>query len=244
MADFRRFAIYHLPDQAALSSFGARWLGWDIDTGSVPSAWCGAAMETGGNGSEITVPDADRAAVAHLTETPRKYGFHATVKPPFRLAEGVSADALASAARDLASQTRPVTLHGLTIARLGHFLALVPDGPSGALEDMAFNWVKALDRFRAPPSDSELDRRRAAGLSARQEALLQDWGYPFVGPEFRFHMTLTGRLADAATERAARGLIATCLPEIPRPYIVASLALVGERPDGRFETIEQLPLTG
>src|SRR5438445_432365 len=36
----------------------------------------------------------------------------------------------------------------------------------------------------------------ATGLSARQAELLARWGYPYVHDEFRFHMTLTGPIAD------------------------------------------------
>jgi hypothetical protein len=43
---------------------------------------------------------------------------------------------------------------------------------------------------------AELEKRRTAGLSARQEELLSVWGYPYVMDEFRFHMTLTGPCAD------------------------------------------------
>ncbi len=42
----------------------------------------------------------------------------------------------------------------------------------------------------------ELQRRRAANLTPRQEFLLMHWGYPYVLDEFRFHMTLTRRLPD------------------------------------------------
>jgi hypothetical protein len=38
-------------------------------------------------------------------------------------------------------------------------------------------------------------------LGERQRALLIEWGYPYVFDEFRFHMTLSSSLADAA-ERA------------------------------------------
>src|SRR3546814_16854276 len=58
--------------------------------------------------------------------------------------------------------------------------------------------VRAFDRFRAPPSETALARRRAAGLSARQEANLQAWGYPYVMEDFRLHFTLTGRITDPA----------------------------------------------
>ena len=48
--------------------------------------------------------------------------------------------------------------------------------------------------FARPPGAAELERRRKAGLSAAQEKMLLRWGYPYVLDEFRFHLTLTGRL--------------------------------------------------
>jgi hypothetical protein len=37
-------------------------------------------------------------------------------------------------------------------------------------------------------------------LTPRQREYLDRWGYPYVMEEFRFHMTLTGRLGDAKRE--------------------------------------------
>jgi hypothetical protein len=54
--------------------------------------------------------------------------------------------------------------------------------------------VVRLDRFRAPPTDAELARRRRAALTPRQDALLAMYGYPYVLDTWFFHMTLTRRL--------------------------------------------------
>ncbi|WP_397422472.1 DUF1045 domain-containing protein, partial [Phenylobacterium sp.] len=35
-----------------------------------------------------------------------------------------------------------------------------------------------------------------AGLSPEQDARMLKWGYPYVYEDFRFHMTLTGRIRD------------------------------------------------
>ena len=65
---YTRFAIYDAPIDDALASFGATWLGWDVRIG-------GATRQI------------DVAGLDDITMTPRKYGFHATLKPPFRLAD-------------------------------------------------------------------------------------------------------------------------------------------------------------
>jgi hypothetical protein len=59
--------------------------------------------------------------------------------------------------------------------------------------------VADFDGFRLPLTEAERARRQ--GLNPRQQELLEAYGYPYVFEEFRFHMTLTDRIEDAA-ERA------------------------------------------
>src|SRR3546814_3179533 len=73
----------------------------------------------------------------------------------------------------------------LRLVILDGFLALVPSGPSDALEALAAGCVQRFERFRAPPSALELARRRSNGLTPRQERNLKDWGYPYVLEDFR-----------------------------------------------------------
>ncbi len=223
MSEFTRFAIYYLPPDGALSDFGARWLGWDVSLG---------------------VPCADVIALdlrAEITKTPRKYGFHATLKPPFRLAEGSAFDDLRSATAELARSLHPVAVDGLSVSRIGSFLALTADGDARALNKLAAGCVQDLDAFRAPPPASELARRRAANLTHAQNALLEKWGYPYVMEEFRFHMTLTGRL-DPDTQTRAEGLLDAYLPALPRPFGITQIALVGELANGAFQLMERFEL--
>lgn len=179
-----------------------------------------------------------------ITETPRKYGFHGTVKPPFRLAKGRTEAGLRSALADFAANTAPVALEGLELAQLGRFLALVPEGPTDALSALASETVRQFDGFRAPLNEVELARRRQSGLTPRQETLLQEWGYPYVMEEFRFHLTLTGKMPKAKAT-ALRTLLAPVLtPLLPKPFTIGSLSLMGEGDDGLFRQIEEIPLTG
>lgn len=221
---YARFAIYYLPPEGALSSFGARWLGWDVLTGTPARHWPVEGLE-------------------EVTATPRKYGFHATLKPPFRLAAGQTPEALSEAVSALAARTSPAQADGLDLARIGSFLALVPRGDASQIARVAATCVEVLDGFRAPLTEAELARRRAARLSDAQEALLQRWGYPYVMEAFRFHMTLTGRLAPG--DRAHwQEVAAHHLPPLPQPFVLDQVALVGERADGRFELIRRCALGG
>ena len=220
---YTRFAVYYLPPAGALAAFGAAWLGWDLATGRVAD--------------QFSLPDLD-----DVTVTPRKYGFHATLKPPFRLKPPQSAADLAKALERLAATCAPAASEGLQLSRLGGFLALTPVGQSDEIARVAAQCVVDLDPFRAAPSEAELARRRA-GLSARQTALLARWGYPYVMEEFGFHLTLTGRLAPE-TRAGWRAALEARLPVLPAPFVLDEIALVGEREDGRFELIQRYPLTG
>jgi putative phosphonate metabolism protein len=226
MTRFQRYAIYVMPE-GDLARFGVGWLGWDAAAGR-PAAH-----------PEITgLP----RPLSEITETPRKYGLHATIKPPFRLAETTSLGALMADVAALCDRLDPVMLDGLVLARLGGFLALVPDGESAALQDMAAAAVTTLDRHRAPLTESELSRRRSARLSPAQEALLVKWGYPHVLDEFRFHITLTGRLPRDEADVVAEVLTPYLAPLLVRPFTIASLCLMGEDEGGMFHLVHRYPL--
>lgn len=227
METHSRYAVYYLPPAGGgLSAFGAAWLGWDVD-----------------RACPVPHPDLGLPA-ATMTETPRKYGFHATLKPPFRLAGGTDRAGLDAALAGLAASLAPIGLEGLAINSLGGFLALTPVGDTAALDAAAARIVTDLDRFRAPAGPEELARRRATGLTEPQERNLAQWGYPHVLDEFRFHMTLTGRLPEPEAEAALPILERALAPILAGPKTLSEVALVGERPDGRFETLHRYALSG
>lgn len=225
--DHVRYAIYYAPRPGALADATAAWLGWDCQAGRV------AAPVAGMPG----VP-------AAVTSAPRKYGFHGTLKAPFRLAPDQTVQDLDGALADLAARLAPVILPGMVLDQLGGFLALVPDGPAPALTHLAGEVVRQLEPFRAPLTAAEIARRRPERLSEIQRAHLMHWGYPYVMEEFRFHLTLTDDLDpdQAASVRAA--LAPWLMPLVPRPFPIADLCLFGEAEDGRFHLIARHALTG
>lgn len=227
MSAYHRYAIYVVPEGAFYRA-GAAWLGWDSLAGQAV-----AHPEVLG----LPMP------VADMTATPRKYGFHGTVKPPFRLADGMTEAALRDATAALCARLAPVEVPALALRRLSGFVAVVPTEPCAALAHLAAETVTALDTFRAPPSEAELAKRRKSGLSNRQEALLEQWGYPYVLEEFRFHLTLTGKLG-AAAEPTAERLRAHFAPVLPQPFRVGSLCLMGEDDAGRFHVLLRYALSG
>lgn len=220
-----RFAIYFVPrPESALARAAVGWLGRDIETGAAHPA--------------VQGPE---TAVA----TPRRYGFHATLKPPFRLApERTEAELYASVA-DLAASRPEVALPLLGVARIGRFLALVTEAPDGDVAVLADRCVRALDAFRAPADAAETARRAAAGLTPRQGELLRLWGHPYVLDEFRFHMTLTGDVDEAAAAILPRELAGRFADAVAAPLTIEALTLAVEpTPGADFLVAARFPLGG
>lgn len=226
--DFKRYAIYYTPE-GALAEFGTGWLGWNIATGQ-----------------DVPHPVLDNLPlpISEITEAPRKYGLHATLKPPFRLAEGQEYGGLEAAFDRFCATTAPVRLDGLDLVPLGRFLALVARGDMTRLNALAADVVRGFDRFRAPPDKAELAKRRTGGLTPRQDAMLLQWGYPHVMETFRFHITLTGKLPKPDLSET-RKVLGTALAGLDlAPFTIGTLALCGEDQHGRFHVTRQKTLAG
>jgi putative phosphonate metabolism protein len=225
MQEFRRYAVYWAPE-GAWARAAAEWLGWDPATG------CVAAQP------DLGVPLAD------WTAEPRKYGFHGTVKAPFRLATGWDQLRLLASIETLFARLAPIRLEGLSLCRIGGFLALTPDGDAAALAGLAAAAVTGLDAARAPLTPDEVQRRRPERLSPVQRGFLDRWGYPYVLGEFQFHLTLSGHLAPDDLDRLQPLAAAHFAPHLPRPFVISDLCLFGEAEDGRFHLIRRHALTG
>lgn len=226
---FVRYAIYYTPPDGPFADFGAQWLGWDITTART-------AMHPSLDGLPIPL--------GQITQTPRRYGFHATLKPPFHLAAEQRIKALCDALVTLTSDQKPVTLDGLQIASMGSFLALVPLGNTTELSEFAARIVHDLDAFRAPLGTKEFARRNHRRLTAAQQRNLTRWGYPHVMDQFRFHMTLTGKLSKSDLRTTKDTLESVLGPLISQPFTICSLTLVGEDDRGMFHQIQRFTLSG
>jgi len=225
---FRRYAVYYAPPPGAdWTRFCTGWLGWDMELGH-------------------PAPRPDLPALPmpldEITNDPRRYGLHGTLKPPFALAKDTTRDELAAACETLAASQPRIAFDGLRLARLGRFLALRPEGDEAPLSALAAACVRELDRFRAPAGEAELARRRQSGLTPAQDENLQRWGYPYVMEQFRFHITLSGRLPGPALEQVEAILSDHLEPILPRPFEIADIALVGEQDSGRFRLLGRYPL--
>jgi putative phosphonate metabolism protein len=222
-----RAAIYFAPPPGSAAwQAGSRWLGRDAATNApLP---------------QPRIDGVEACTLAQLTAEPRRYGWHATLKPPFRLRQGLSLDALDSAVYALCREWRPVPLPALRVARLGHFLALRPEGDTAPVNALAAACVQRLHALAQPPNDAELARRRRAGLSPHQDELLRAWGYPWVLDEFRFHCSLTGDLrgTDEAQVQSIERAAQEAFDQLPAQPIT-SLAVFIEREPGADFVLHQ-----
>lgn len=177
-----------------------------------------------------------------ITEAPRRYGFHGTLKPPFQLASRATHDQLLSAVSVLASSMEPFEIESFVIKSIGSFIALTPESVPHELSSLANKCVTELDTFRAPPDGDELARRRQARLTPAQDQLLMKWGYPYVMDEFRFHLTLTEKIDASARERILPK-ITNLAAEALGPYYFDDICLVMEpTPGAQFALLNRYPL--
>ena len=222
-----RYAIYFTPPaDNALTRTAAKWLGRD---------------PFGGETSEMVTPaNMETADYVALTEDARRYGFHATLKAPFPLAKGKTETELVDAFMHFAESIDPFEIDEIVLGRLGDFFALVPGGPCQPLKELAQECVAQFDKFRAPLTQAEIDRRKPDELTANQRMNLMTWGYPYVLDDFRFHMTLTGQVPKSHHEAFRSAIEDRFSGLINRPLPVNHLALFIEPSKGAPFTVHTI----
>jgi hypothetical protein len=185
------------------------------------------------------------AEMERLLQAPNHYGFHATIKPPFRLKTGNTLNDVEKELAAFTKELQPIFLPPLEIARIDNFFCLRPVSDSEAVHNLAAEAVQRFDHFRRPAEEKELARRRAAGLSDRQEHLLLTWGYPYVLDEFRFHLTLTGNIEnERMVEPLRRELSSRFTPVIQEPVCFDGLCLFVQQGDSAFSEYIWFPFGG
>jgi putative phosphonate metabolism protein len=225
-----RFAIYFSPRrEGRLFELGSRWLGRD-------------AM--GCHDLDPALPaDFSVEEWRRVTESPRRYGFHATLKPPFRLAEGAPYEALRLALCDFAKHHKSFEAPQLQVSTLGRFIALTLSEPSLRFSDFAAECVSDFDRFRAAPTEQELALRLRDSTSPREREHVHRWGYPYVFDTWKFHMSLTGSLPAESLPPLHRMLTHRFESISAQPLFVDSICIFHEpHPGGPFRLIEHVDL--
>jgi hypothetical protein len=228
-----RFAIYLAPPpDTPLWCFGSEVLGYDAATGEDKTMPAIANLS----------PDCWRLA----TERPRTYGFHGTLKAPFRLAVGYSEGSLREALRLAAARRTGFDAGPLAVTSLDQggegFVALTLQRTSAALSRLEKEIVEELDHFRAPPTETEIGARRPERLTQQQRENLTRWGYPYVGADYKFHMTLSGMLERPA--EVADALARMYMERVGSAHLVVdALVLFAQKePGARFKIIDRAPL--
>lgn len=220
-----RAAIYFTPaEDDPLTLRAAEWLGRDAFDDRV-------------------VRDAD-PLIDVLVSEPARYGFHATLKAPFRLAGGMTLNDLDRELAAFAQRMQAVSLGTLAVTRLDSFFALTVQTALPRLLQVEEAVRTAFEPFRAPLTEQEVARRNPQGLSERQQANLSRWGYPYVGQDFRFHMTLTNAIVDEdEAARIEKRLHSQFNPVLETPVVIDALALFVEpRPGAPFYVHSRHPL--
>jgi putative phosphonate metabolism protein len=230
-APIPRYALYFSPSEATpLACLGNEWLGRDAatDVRSIP---------------ELPF-EISQSEWSQSTDAPARYGFHATLKPPFRLAEGATLQDLQQAVRSFAARKEAFTVPHLVVGTLGHFLALILSENSETFSGFAADCVRDFDHFRAPASESETNRRMHGSLTQRECENLLRWGYPYVLDTWKFHMTLTCSLAEAPLKLFRRHLDRRFAEVCVEPIRIDSVGLYEEPQAGMpFRLLERFGLS-
>ncbi|WP_426441409.1 DUF1045 domain-containing protein [Bradyrhizobium genosp. P] len=227
-----RYAIYYTPaPEHPLTVAAKSWLGRDAFARGSHTAAAGLAA----TGTDL--------ARGTLTSTARHYGFHATLKAPFRLRQDYSVEELERALRTFVAAWPPCPIGPLKIDLLGSFFALIPVSSMPTLRSFASHIVEELDRFRAPLSQDEFQRRLRSPLDEIETTHLVLWGYPYVFDRFRFHMTLTDRVPAESRPDVRKGLEAVFGPLLFEDYTIDAVSLfVQEHSSADFVVRSQFAL--
>ena len=227
--DSQRFAIYFSPEiDSNLHRIGSQWLGRDSNSGE-----------------SIKQPNIKGVSSSYfysVTKTPRRYGFHATLKAPFRLNTKFTLKDLCAQIHRLSALSKPFSIN-LKVQKLGNFIALMMNPNEQKMQNLASQLVENLDQFRAPLHQKEIDKRRMSNLTTSENKNLLQWGYPYVFDDFRFHMTLTEKIPCKSDQEFTVNAASSHFSEdLDRATKVNSISLFfQESSEADFLQIQQFP---
>ena len=151
---------------------------------------------------------------------------------------------LVAACAAFSETARPIPMIGPVVDSISGFIAVIPAEPVDALQELAADCVREFDCFRAALTAEDRARRKPEGLSERQRDYLDRWGYPYVMEEFRFHMTLTGRL-DAERRGPILEMLRTRFASLRLDTLAIDRLALFKQDDAkaRFRIIDEWALT-
>ncbi len=237
MKKYSRYAIYYAPPkESSLEEFGRYWFGWDPLNAKLIN-----------NNHRINY--LNRFGIKNLINIDKnvliakKYGFHGTLIPPFKLNKNYSTNTLFKKTEEIAKKFKKFKFYKFKLKKINNFYAFVQNKKNNNINKLSNRLVRELFKFRSPLTKKEIDRRNPSKLSKLQLNILYKWGYPYLMSEFNFHMTLasevTGNKLYLELKKIERNkeIILNEINNFDKIYIF------GENQKGMFENLENFSLS-
>ena len=236
MTNYKRVAIYFLPKKnSSLENFGKNLLGRDINKKKKISL---TRRQKYFINRGFTYFD----ELKDYCEQPAKYGFHATLKAPFRLKRNVKTKNFYDVISHIAAQHSRFKIKGLKIVYRKKFTFITSRKPNKLLINLENDLVKHLDTFRAELNKTEIKKRIPDSLTFKQNKYLKEWGYPFVFDQFKFHMTLMNQNNNKLSNKQKLELEKLIYKISNNVIEFNEISLLGENKNGHFEEIKRFKL--
>ena len=237
MKKYSRYAIYYAPPkESSLEEFGRYWFGWDPLNAKLIN---NKQRINYLNGFGIkNLKNIDKNVLIA-----KKYGFHGTLIPPFKLNKNYSTNTLFKKTEEIAKKLKKFKFYKFKLKKINNFYAFVQNKKNNNINKLSNRLVRELFKFRSPLTKKEIDRRNPSKLSKLQLNILYKWGYPYLMSEFNFHMTLasevTGNKLYLELKKIERNkeIILNEINNFDKIYIF------GENQKGMFENLENFSLS-
>ncbi len=237
MKKYSRYAIYYAPPKESnLEEFGRYWFGWDPLNAKLIN---NKRRINYLNGFGIkNLKNIDKNVLIA-----KKYGFHGTLIPPFKLNKNYSTNLLFKKTEDIAKKFKKFKFYKFKLKKINNFYAFVQNKKNNNINKLSNRLVRELFKFRSPLTKKEIDRRNPSKLSKLQLNILHKWGYPYLMSEFNFHMTLASEVTgnklyfELKKIEKNKEIILNEINNFDKIYIF------GENQKGMFENLENFSLS-
>ena len=159
MKKYSRYAIYYAPPKESnLEEFGRYWFCWDPNSAkSIKNKQRINYL----NGFGIkNLKNIDKNVLIA-----KKYGFHGTLIPPFKLNKNYSTNLLFKKTEDIAKKFKKFKFYKFKLKKINNFYAFVQNKKNNNINKLSNRLVRELFKFRSPLTKKEIDRRNPSKLS-------------------------------------------------------------------------------
>ncbi len=237
MKKYSRFAIYYAPPKGSvLEEFGKYWFGWDPLVAKFIN-------------NKQRINYLNRFGIKNLKSIDnnilmaKKYGFHGTLIPPFKLNNNYNRKKLFKKIEVVAKKYKKFNFYKFKLKKIDNFYAFVQSKKNNNINKLSNRLVRELFKFRSPLTKKEIDRRNPSKLSKLQLSILYKWGYPYLMSQFNFHMTLASEVSgnklyfELKKIEKNKEIILNETNDFDKIYIF------GENQKGMFENLENFSLS-